>query len=503
MRCAFRPITTLLMMITALLAVATSVTPAASDDRVLPRFVVSDEPVVDVPAGRPFTFGWLEVPEDRARPEGRTVRLPVYIFKSRSPNPKPDPVLYTAGGPGGSSLGSVPYTASWSYLEDRDVIFFEQRGARYAQPHLDCPEWDEAFFRTLSPSMPRAERLAILEDAAARARARLTAEGIDLDAYDTSTTVADLIDLRKALGVERWNLLTVSYSTKIAQVLMREDPGGVRSVVMDSPMPLDRRYDEESNRALLEVLDRLFADCAADPACHAAYPDLGDRFRRYLTYATTTPIEVRVTEPDAGVDTVVPLRGKDIVALLGLGSTGPSPGVPAQISAIIDGDHALLAERILSAMRPGRSAGMGMRLSVWCAEESPFASRAIIDRERAAHPPIAGRSPATIEPSVCDCWKVERADAIDVEPIESNIPTLVLSGDYDIFTPLSWAEHLAGTLGNAQLVVFRGWGHVPTSNWSNPCAMTMARGFFDEPNAPLDLDCVNSIGRPAFDAGDQ
>ena len=70
--------------------------------------------------------------------------------------------------------------------------------------------------------------------------------GIDLNSYTTNQIAADINDLMNVLEIEEYNLLTMSYSTKIGQVLLRDYPDKIRSVVMDSPLPLEVNYDEES-----------------------------------------------------------------------------------------------------------------------------------------------------------------------------------------------------------------------------------------------------------------
>jgi hypothetical protein len=62
---------------------------------------------VPIPANEKADCGYLIVYEDRQANKGRTIRLPFITMKSESANPLPDPVLYTGGGPGGSSLGQA------------------------------------------------------------------------------------------------------------------------------------------------------------------------------------------------------------------------------------------------------------------------------------------------------------------------------------------------------------------------------------------------------------
>ena len=72
---------------------------------------------------------YLIVPENRKKPGGKTIKLPFIYVESNNPNKLKDPVLYTAGGPGASSLGGVRFIHQRGFIKDHDYIaFFEQRG---------------------------------------------------------------------------------------------------------------------------------------------------------------------------------------------------------------------------------------------------------------------------------------------------------------------------------------------------------------------------------------
>jgi hypothetical protein len=70
--------------------------------------------------------GYLIVPENRDKATGNLVRLPFIIVESNNPHKKKDPVLFTSGGPGNSSLGSALGVTKSTLLRDRDFIAFEQ-----------------------------------------------------------------------------------------------------------------------------------------------------------------------------------------------------------------------------------------------------------------------------------------------------------------------------------------------------------------------------------------
>src|ERR1700712_2453173 len=87
---------------------------------------------------------YLIVPENRSKPNGKTIKLPFIYVESNNPDKRKDPVLYTSGGPGVSSLSSVRFTHFRRFSKNRDYIAFEQRGTTYAQPCLSCDGISEA-----------------------------------------------------------------------------------------------------------------------------------------------------------------------------------------------------------------------------------------------------------------------------------------------------------------------------------------------------------------------
>jgi len=126
-------------------------------NQLVPRFDKADC-AIPIPPGEKVECGYLTVRENRAAKNGKTIRLPIIIQKSENPNPKPDPILRTFGGPGASSLKMVTGRAGSPWLKERDLIIFEQRGTKYAQPALECPEVNEANIDSAKNSLMRKTR---------------------------------------------------------------------------------------------------------------------------------------------------------------------------------------------------------------------------------------------------------------------------------------------------------------------------------------------------------
>src|SRR3954451_20691974 len=157
--------------------------------------------------------GYLTVPENRSKPNGRTIKIFVVRVPAVSATPKPDPIVVLSGGPGGGGAFEFRSRIQAGMNADRDVIFVDQRGTHLAQPLLGCPEYDEALNRAYSILFTSPEATDADVAAVKTCRDRFAAQGVDLSAYNTAENAADFADLRVAMGFDSWNLFGTSYGT--------------------------------------------------------------------------------------------------------------------------------------------------------------------------------------------------------------------------------------------------------------------------------------------------
>ena len=278
---------------------------------------------------------------------------------------------------------------------------------------------------------------------------------------------------------------------KIAQVMMRDYPASIRSVVMDSPLPLAASWDETSLTNLIETYEVIFSDCATDSLCSTNYPNLRQRFYDFLNTTAVTPISVAVKHPVKDQDTTVTINSSAIAGYLGSLYTGSVSSFPKILDKVIEGDKEILRQRFSWASSSGD--GIGMRLSVWCSEETAYTSPDKVKEERKKYPFLDGASPMVFSYEVCRSWGVKASAPRENEAISSNIPTLLVSGSYDAITPVKWSNALHTQLANSQQVIFPGWTHGPTTYWSNNCAMEAARSFFNAPDKKSEPACLEEI----------
>jgi pimeloyl-ACP methyl ester carboxylesterase len=483
--------------------------PAAARAQAPPRLQAAPCPALAVelaPVLQSARCGFLRVPENRARRGGRTIRLAVAIVPAASPTPAPDPIVHLTGGPGGIAMFEAQPLADAGFNRDRDLILLSQRGTKYSEPALTCPEVDRFNARAVGLVYDAASTGREQVAAVRACHRRLEREGIDLSAYDTLENAADVADLRRALGIERWNVFGVSYGTDLALTLMNRDPEGIRSVVLDSVVPPPAVRTSAFWPNARTGFDHLFDACAAQPACRARHPRLAQTFARLVRRLEARPITTRAA-PMPGADRVkVVLDGGALIAWLVAKSfaTPAFPQVPDAIAALAAGDpQPIAADR--AAVTPPNFVGYGLQYSVVCSEWLPFdGPGSVLRRGRRAFPgfpeSVLAQAPqGPFLPQTCRAWDVPRTPPVQREITRSAIPALLLAGSFDSVTPLRWARRAARTLRNSTVVQIPGVGHFVTP--ASPCAQQVIASFVADPAARPDTSCVAGLSPPPFAAG--
>lgn len=470
-----------------------------------PRFVAGPCPKTaePVPALATARCGFLVVPENRAKPTGRTIRLAVAIIPAASTTPAPDPIVYMAGGPGVDPIGQeTNLLVDIGVNRDHDLIIMDQRGTLASKPALLCPEVDRFNIRAvgLVYDAPSTERLHL--DATRACRTRLARQGIDLGAYNTTENAADFAALRSALGIRQWNVYGTSYGTDVALTYMRQHPQGIRSVVLDSVFPPDLASLGATWASTKEAFDNIFQGCEAQPACNQNYPHLEATFTNLVRKLEAHPITTTAS-PGPGLAPVkVVIDGGALVQwLVGIGAQ--PAGIPKAIYALANGNSQAVAQVRAAAADPARAGtdGTGLFYGALCSEWIPYqpASQVLQDGKRAFPQfPVSVLSQAPQLPFMtgdCRIWKVPKAPAAQRAATHSTIPTLLLAGTYDARTAPSLAEHAAMTLSNSTVVIIPGVGHIVVPR--SACAQQVFASFLANPKKP-DTSCVRTLQPAPF-----
>ena len=441
--------------------------------------------------------GYLTVPADYDNPEAGTFEIAVAVFRAAGERTSDVPVIYLEGGPGGNALEGLEVSGGVilePLNENRDVIVFDQRGTGFSEPALSCPETRELTQELIGQALPLAEENELWSDALQRCRDRLVEEGIDLSLVNSAANAADVDRLRAALGYEQWDLYGSSYGTRLAQNVMRDFPEGVRRVVLDSSYPLELDLSASipagSERAFRLMLD----SCAADSACSKHYPDLEGTLLEAFDRLTASP-EPGTASFDLDGDVVDTLMTGERLAWLvfeALYQTDVITWLPEIISEAAKGNVEPANLMLSNSLINDAFASVGMYFSTQCADETPFTSQEVIAASIAASPLFARLqdSEGTYVQDAfdtCAVWDVQPSPPVENEPVRSNIPTLVLAGEYDPITPPSHGIAVAANLSNATFVEFPAVGHGLLLE--GDCAKSIIVAFLDGEDAP-DTSCV-------------
>jgi len=435
--------------------------------------------------------GTLEVPEDPARPGGRRIGLRVALVESEAGGKEADPIFFLAGGPGQSATQVYPAIAPALSRANRrrDVVLVDQRGTG-GSGRLSCEGGEAAAGDADRDDDERGDEAALLR---LRACGERLARDHDLAQYSTEAHARDLDAVRAALGVERINLVGVSYGTRAALVYARLFPSRVRTLVLDGVAPLAMPVGALFERDAARALEVGFARCRADAACARAHPDPAGLLARLLVRLDARPERVSMRDPVSGARRTVTLGGDEVRQLVLLLAYEPETValLPPLLEEAAGGDLAPLAALGAAGARDLRSSmSRPLQLAVLCAEDAPY-----YPAEAIAAPPFGDTVRRQFERS-CQVFPHGRAEPAFREPVRSEAPALLLSGEADPVTPPAWAALAAATLPRSRQLTLAGQGH---GTLSRGCVPRLVADFITAADpAGLDATCLERVRPQPF-----
>jgi hypothetical protein len=244
--------------------------------------------------------------------------------------------------------------------------------------------------------------------------------------------------------------------------------------------------------------------CGEDEACSTAYPDLENVLFEVVDQLNAEPVPVALTNPLDGESYDALLTGDAVLGNLVtfLYLTQMIPVLPQAIANVYTGDYELMTQLSSTRLALLDLTSRGMMFSVLCTDD-------LIGRKPEDLLDILADLPkqmvgdADLEVvieygafSVCENWPAEEADPSVKEPLISDIPTLVLAGEFDPVTPPQYGQLVASYLGNSTFYVFPSVGH---DVLTDECARAITGAFIDDPTKPPDATCLAEMAGLAFD----
>src|ERR1043165_4393597 len=408
-------------------------------------------------------FGTLLVPENRSDPESNLIELAFVRFKSTAKNPGP-PIVYLAGGPGGSGIWTAKGSRSPLFMalrEIADVIAFDQRGVGYSKPYLQC------FDRLALPLDVAPTREAVIKELREKSRSCASywrdIQRVDLTGYNTNESADDLEDLRKALGVPQISLWSISYGTHLAFATMRRHPQSIHRAILAGTEGPDHTYKLPSN--IQKHLEDLAAVIKADPQVGKEIPDFLGLMKSVFDRLDAQPETVEITDPQTkqNVKVIVNKFVMQYIVANNIGTT-VTARFPALFYRASKGDFTNPAQIWLDESR----SEIGSAMSYMMARAS---GQTAARRER-----IASEAKGTLLedifnfpfPDVCTEWNAPDLGDAFRAPVHSDVPVLCISGTLDARTPVSNAEEYRKGFPNSTHIIIEGAVHSDPLFLSSP-----------------------------------
>ncbi len=421
-------------------------------------------------------LGTLIVPYDRSRGDSETIALKFVRFPATTDDPGP-PLVYLAGGPGGSGIGAARGRRFELFMKLRelgDVIAWDQRGTGLSEPRVrieatvDAPYEGAVSRQWLKEQYARAGR---------EAKAQFERDGFDPAPFNTNFSADDLEDLRVALGVEKLRLWSISYGTHLALATLKRHPNSIDSMVLAGVEGLDSTYKLPSQvDAPLESLSR---EIAEHPVYGKLIPDFTLLLREVFERAEREAYAVEVEDPQTGQMVTALLGRRDLewVTWGALFRRKAMTDLPAAFLALKRGRTEVLKGAVDDTRGRGDNANV-MPFAMDCASGVSPERLARIQRE--IPDSLFGRSMNFLSLNVCPELGIPDLGESFRAPVQSDIPVLCISGEMDVRTPPANAEAVLRGFPNGHHVIISRAGHDDDLWISSPkiaeCIIAFFRG---------------------------
>jgi pimeloyl-ACP methyl ester carboxylesterase len=435
--------------------------------------------------------GRLAVPEDPARPQGVSIELHVAVVPALNRRETAAPLFLLAGGPGQAASDLfTSYAGAFARINrNHAIVLVDQRGTGRSAP-LMCGYPDD--WQRNSDD---------LAELGATTRACLAKFGDRVRFYTSSVAVQDLDRVRLALGYAQIDLYGSSYGTRVAELYMRRYPLATHAVILDGVTYPEQAIGPDTPSDGEKSLNLILARCRKAAECAGAYPDLQKELDGLRHRFGPEVQALTLDDPSTGLPLQIQFgRGMLNAALRFLSYNAAEASLlPALIHQGAQGNLApLAAQTIMMARQIGDQLASGMQNSVICTEDQPLFATSAADRQRIAQT-YQGTDQLDALAEICKVWPRGPMDADLHQALNSEVPTLLLSGEADPVTPPEDAARTARGLKHHRSLVLEGEGH---GQAATSCVPKLMAAFLDSADPEgLDATCLDRHRAAPFFVG--
>ncbi|MCE9680518.1 alpha/beta hydrolase [Shewanella sp. AS1] len=382
--------------------------------------------------------GFVNVPENYSEPDGKQIQIHYVVLPAIKPSFTQEALLAIAGGPGQSAIeNAAGFDRIFNKVrQQRDILLIDQRGTGLSSP-LQCT--GESFEGTLAFDETDLDIAAEIQ----KCRDGLTA---DVRQYGSETALKDFEAVRTHLGYQKLHIYGISYGSRMAQLYMRHYPEAIATVTLDGVVPMQQSVLNIGD-AIARAFKLLFEDCQNNSLCHQQFGQLETEFNQVNQQLAKAPMISQTRDPLTFEPTQLTMTQNKFMGAIrmALYSTNVRALLPHAIHQAAQGNfQPLMGLYALTVNSTGMA--MGMHASVVCAEDwQRFKAQKSAEQANYFSTEMLKGIDQT-----CPIWDMASVDDSFSAPIDSDLPTLLLSGEIDPATPPSWGEMAMEKLTNAK-----------------------------------------------------
>jgi pimeloyl-ACP methyl ester carboxylesterase len=434
----------------------------------------------------------IPVNRNSLKPAAGKFYLAVAVATSKNET-KELPLLYLHGGPGIATLTNVPSflkSKAWMQLrQNHSLVFLDYRGTGYSEPGF-CDDIEDSIFNFSashsSSSQQSQYAVALYKDC----REKLSQQGINLSDFNSYQLAADAEAVRKALHIPRWNVYGVSYGTTVALHLLRSFPVHIQSVILDSPFPPNAPWSDfvRPFDTCFKIMEKKIAENASTKdVFHSLKKDFANAVERLNKKPAT------FHQNEIGPGKNKKYSGDDFAWSIWKAMLKPKaiPMVPLLIHEVAMGNDSILLQWATLFSDPNSFGKFSETQSraILCYEGRPRKKEDTEEALKTKYPEFVSFNTG-LPVDICNVWRPDVPGEKIFQPVVSNKPVLILSGEYDPVCPPFFAEITKATLPNAFLV------HVPSASHAvlhfNDCTRDIVSYWLQHLSKNIPVECIKA-----------
>ena len=438
--------------------------------------------------------GTCTVFENHATNKGRIINLNVIVIPGLHSDSLLPPIFDIDGGPGYADTKNVFFYADsseLSYRQYHDIVLVDVRGTGKSNS-LYCPSLQDK--KTLNDNFEDMYPPEAVKDCYQE-----LSKHADLTQYTTTNVVLDFEEVRKWLGYDRIDLLSLSYGTRVAQVYMKMFPQSIAGCVLWSPIPASGRMPLYFAKYAQHTLEQIFTDCRNDSACNTAFPNLKSEFNTLMQNVKASGLHFFLPDTAGKLNSyslswnVLETKLRELMY------------TPNGIRKLPLAIHQLYRDSsVIPMLFPADISTFnqnyfseGLYLCITCSEDVPYIKKDEIDSLTRAT--FMGTYRIDQQKGACANWVQGSIPKHFFDYTISDIPTLIIAGGFDPVTPVELSKAIASRLKNSTLVFIPQMSHAPDGLDNSSCFDNLFIDFFSNPiKAKLNLDCIKNMKPPEY-----